>query len=395
MLFYLPAGAIDRREFRDKNYLGVRILHISSAKHYSGTERHLVDLCRSLQRRGHEVFVALRPTSDWQHRLGFLPPENILHVSIRNSFGILSAMRIADFVREKDIEIVHAHVARDYVPASIACLAVKNAKFVLTRHMLSPLKPFNKFALKNLSRAVGVSEFVASELRMVFPPRKVVTIPNGLDLENLRDTAALREEFRDFHQIGADVPIVGTLGDLREAKGQRDFVLAAAEVTKRIPNCVFVVTGLDHSLDHSFRRELRRLAKVLGIADNFIWLDWLDDTAPFYSALDLFVSPSHSESFGLAILEAMIRGTPVVATATEGARELLSEGPHLVPVRDPVRLAEAICSALADPHLHERGEKLRERAAEKFSLEQMLEATEKMYGELSRKPSAIRARVKE
>ena len=360
----------------------MRILHISSAKHFTGTERHVVDLCRSLASRGHDVFIALRPTSDWLDRLSFLPPENVLHVSVRNSFGVLSAMKIADFAREKEIDIIHAHAARDYVPASIACHAAKRSRFVLTRHMLSPLKPFNKFALKNLSKAIGVSEFVGMELRSVFPERKVAVIPNGLDLGHLRDGPALRREFRSIHDIQPETPLVGTLGELREAKGQRDFILAAAEIVKGVPDCEFVIAGLDHTLDRSFRRELRRLSGVLGIRDKILWLDWLDDTAPFYAAIDVFVSPSHSESFGLAILEAMIRGTPVVATATEGAAELLGPDAALVPISDPVALATAVREMLADNERVARGESLRQRAAEKFSLDRMLEATERVYAEI-------------
>ena len=298
-------------------------------------------------------------------------------------------MKIAEFVREKQIDIVHAHVARDYIPASIACLAVKRARFVLTRHMLSPLKPFNKFALKNLSRAIGVSEFVGGELRTVFPSYKVVVIPNGLDLESLRDKADLRDQFRKFHSIDPDVPLVGTLGELREAKGQRDFVLAAFELVKRVPDCQFVITGLDPTLDKSFRRELRRLSNILGIGEKIIWLDWLDDTAPFYAAVDVFVSPSHAESFGLAILEAMIRGTPVVATATEGAKELLDEDREvLVPPQSPVMLADAIRRMLDDKDRSSRGELLRKRAADKFSLETMLEETERVYSEICRASSS-------
>lgn len=329
--------------------------------------------------------MALRPTSNWRERLTFLPEENILHVSIRHSFGMLSAMRIADFVRENEIDVVHAHVARDYIPASIACLAVKQARFVLTRHMLSPLKPFNRFALKNLSKAIGVSEFVGGELRTVFPPSKVAVIQNGLDLNALRDRSQLRDEFRKFHHIAADVPLVGTLGDLREPKGQRDFILAAAEVLKRVPDAQFVVAGVDETMDKSFRRELRRLTKALGIWDQVLWLDWLEDTAPFYAAIDVFVSPSHAESFGLAILEAMIRGTPVVATATEGARELLGSEAPLASVEDPIALADAICRSLTDEDRHTLGDSLRERAAEKFSLERMLNETERIYTEICRR----------
>jgi glycosyltransferase involved in cell wall biosynthesis len=239
----------------------MRVLHISSAKTYGGGERHFVDLCRGLQSRGHEVFAALRPTNEWQGRLDFIPPENVLHVSIRNSFGVLSAMRIAEFVRDNKIEIVHAHVARDYIPASIACLAAKDAKFVLTRHVLFPLKPFNRFALKNLSKAIGVSDSVGKGLRKVFPRDKVEVIYNGIDLAAMDEPtlAPIGREFRELHNIPLDALVVGTLGELKELKGQRDLVLAANEIVKKMPGCRFVVVGKDNTIDRSFRRELKRL----------------------------------------------------------------------------------------------------------------------------------------
>ena len=293
-------------------------------------------------------------------------------------------MKIAEFVRDNDIDVIHAHIPRDYIPASIACMAAKHSRFVITRHMLSPLKPFNKFALKNLSKAIGVSKFVGTELQEVFPASKVIVIPNGLDLDELSDRDALRDEFRALHGIPSEAPLVGTLGELREAKGQRDFVLAANEIVKEIPDCRFVITGLDNTIDNSFRRELRRLVNVFGLEDRFLWLDWLDDTEPFYSAIDVFVSPSHSESFGLAILEAMIRETPVVSTVTPGAVDLLGPLAKFAPIQDPVRLAKAICETLKDENKREIGLKLRQRALEEFSLARMLDDTERLYVEISR-----------
>lgn len=358
----------------------MRILHVSSAKNYGGGERHLVDLCRALKHRGHEVFVALRPTNEWQERLEFIPRENFLHVSIRNSFGVLSAMRIADFMKENGIDIIHAHVARDYIPASIACLSAKRAKFVLTRHVMFPLKPFNRFALKNLSTAIGVSPAVCDDLKKIFPESKVAMIRNGLGIENYGDVARLREEFRFLHNIPFDAPLIGTLGELKELKGQRDFVLAAQEVAKKFPDVRFVIVGKDSTIDKSFRRELKRLVKVFGLEDRFLWLDWLEDTSGFYSAIDIFVSPSHSESFGLAMLEAMARGSAIVATATEGAKELIKDNKLLVPIKEPVKLAAKICELLADKNACANcGSTLKKRASEAFSLKRMVDETEAIY----------------
>jgi glycosyltransferase involved in cell wall biosynthesis len=363
----------------------MRILQISSAKTFGGGERHVVDLCRGLQSRDHDVFAALRPTSQWQDRLNFLPPERLLRVSIRNSIGVFSAIKMAEFAREHDIDVIHAHVARDYIPASIACMAARDARFVLTRHVMFPLKPFNRFALKNLSMAIGVSEAVGGELRRIFPYDKVRVIPNGLDTQSVdaEDGARLRSEFRSSHSLPMDAPIVGTLGELKELKGQREFVLAAAEIVKKIPNCRFVVVGLDNTVDKRFRRDLKRLALVSGIESQILWLDWLEDTAPFYAAIDVFVSPSRSESFGLAILEAMGNGKPIVSTATDGAQQLLKDCGTLVGVNDAVGMADAIVGVLKNPDLlNASGPAAKKVAAQRYSLDRMIAATEKLYSEL-------------
>lgn len=360
----------------------MRILQVTSAKTFGGGERHLIDLSKGLIARGHDVYVAIRPTNEWQDKFDFLPQENLFHVSLRNSFGVLSATRIAGFARRKDIQVIHAHVARDYIPASLAAALAKNAKFVLTRHVLFPLQPFNRIALGNLSRAIAVSSGVEAGLKRVFPTNKIVTIPNGIEMGHwaAADTRKLREEFRFFHQIPFDAPLIGTVGELIPLKGQRDFVLAANEITKRFPAAYFAVVGKDNSLDKSLRRELKRLVKVLGLEDRFLWLDWVEDTAPLLSALDIFVSASHSESFGLAILEAMATGTAVIATETEGAKELLKGEDVFVPIKDPVALAEKICEMLGDrDRCSSLGERCRQIAVEKYSIERMVGETEKLY----------------
>lgn len=367
----------------------MRILHISSVRTFGGGERHLLDLTRGLAGRGHEIFVVLRPTNEWQNRLDFLPPENIFHASIRNSFGVFSAKRIARFADEKKIEIVHAHAARDYIPASLVCRLTKNAKFVLTRHVLFPMKPFHRFALTNVERAIAVSPPVETNLQKIFPHRKIELISNGINIENTTDAERKKrhEEFRFLHNIPFDAQVVGTIGELKELKGQRDFVLAAHEIAGRDENTFFVVVGKDNLTNQAFRRELKRLVKIFDLEKRFLWLDWVEDMSSVLAALDVFVSASHSESFGLAILEAMANGTPIVSTETDGAKELLRDGETalLVPVREPVKLARAVEMLLKSAEKRETFSKNARIFAEKqFSLREMIEKTESLYEELLR-----------
>ncbi|MBS1796568.1 MAG: glycosyltransferase family 4 protein [Acidobacteria bacterium] len=365
----------------------MRILQISSAKTFGGGERHLIDLCRGLKDRGHEVFVALRPSNEWQNKFDFLPPENIFHVSIRNAFGIFSAQKIASFVNRRGIEIVHAHVARDYIPASLVCRISKNARFVLTRHVLFPMKSFHRLALRNLAQAIAVSGAVEASLRPIFPADKIRIISNGLDTGLLAgdERRRRREEFRFLHNIPFDAAVVGTVGELKELKGQRDFVLAAGEIAKNSENAFFVVVGKDHSTNGQFRRELKRMIRVFGLEKRFLFLDWADDLPALLASFDVFVSPSHSESFGLAILEAMAQQTPIVATATGGAKELLRHGESalIAPVADPVALARAVENLLTDDEKSARlAQNARHSAEERFSLREMIDKTEALYREV-------------
>jgi len=355
-------------------------MYISSALTYGGGERHLVDLAREMVDRGHEVFVGLRPTNQWQERFHFIPPERFLHVSVRNSFGMLSANRIARFLVRNEIDVLHAHVARDYLAAAVAARSAK-AKLVITRHVMFPMKSFHRLALRNVDRAIAVSPGMVENLERIFPRKKIVVIPNGIapDTE-ITDRHEKAAEFRSFHSIPQDSPLVVTLGELKPLKGQRDFVLGANEVLKSHEDAYFVIAGKDNSIDQKFRRELKRLAKVLGVGDRIIWLDWLDDIGPLLAAADLFVSPSHSESFGLAILDAMAAGAPVIATATHGASTLISDTDALVPVRDPLALATAITEYLDDPERRlALGKRLAGEARSKFSLAAMCDATERVY----------------
>ena len=367
----------------------MRVLHISSARVFGGGERHFVDLLRGLQTHGHEVFAALRPSNEWQTRLDFLPPKNILHVSLRNALGVLSAQRIGEFVRENNIEIVHAHTGRDYIPASIACRIAKPAKFVLTRHVLFPMKPFHRFALTNLSKSIAVSGAVQTNLQKIFPREKIVLIANGINVDDQinENREQLRKEFRFTHDIQFDAFLVGTVGELKLLKGQRDFILAANVVAQKYPEARFVIVGKDNSFKKEFRRELKRLVKIFRLEDRFLWLDWVEDISPLFAALDVFVSASHSESFGLAILDAMANGTAIVSTETEGARELLDESSgKIVPLKDSVQLAEAIGEFLSDEETRRvLGENAQTAARENFGLEKMIDQTEELYQKILEK----------
>ena len=382
----------------------MRILQVSSARAFGGGERHFADLARGLAAHGHEVFVALSRSSPLPGRLGTIPDSNILKLPLRNALDLASASRLARFASEKRVEVIHAHIARDYTLAAFAARRTAFARLVLTRHVLFPLSRIHRFTLSNASRVIAVSEAVARALRehSIFPADKIRVVANGIDLRRFDEARAGFE--RESRRIDSSrhAPHSGTLrralrvgivGELSEIKGQEDFVRATAVVAEQFAADVeFVIIGEDESRSGEYRARVEQLISELGLAGRVRLTGRLEDVAGIVASLDVFVSASRSEAFGMAMVEAMACGVPVVATATEGAREIVEDGVTglIVPTGDAHAMSAAVISLLEDEgHRLLLGARAREAARTRFSLERMIEATERVYAEmLERVPDA-------
>lgn len=351
----------------------MNILQICSAREIGGGERYLADLSNSLAERGHNIFVALAPDAPLKNELFAVPNENILFSRMRNALDIFSAFELAEFVRRNRIEIIHAHLARDYPLAALAA-KLSDTPFVLTRHVLFPLKRVQKFILKQVSGIIAPSNAIADSLKHqnLFSPDKITTVHYGIDLE--RFSHAGKSPNKNF--------TVGTIGHLAPIKGHDVFIRAAAMVLKKRQDICFVIVGEDKSDNGENRRQLERQIAESGWQSKIELAGWTDDVRPFLQKFDLFVSAARAEAFGLVMVEAMLFEIPVVATRSEGASEIIEDGASgiLVPNEDAETLAKAILDLIDDENkrksLSQNG---RNRVEKHFSLARMVSQTEEFY----------------
>ena len=364
----------------------MRILQISSARTFGGGERHLADLARGLSERGHEVFVALTPSSPLRDKLAPAQPRGVFALPLRGALDLAGAVRLARIARGHEVEIIHAHVARDY---PLAARLAPRARLVITRHVLFPLGRVHRRALANVARVIAVSEAVARSLRAqkIFPADKIRVVANAVDLRRFDEVRARFERESRAREQSRRPPRVGILGELSEVKGQEDFVRAAADIAGRFDeggNVEFVIAGEDSSRSGESRARIEGLVAELGLTKQVRLLGRRDDVADVLASLDVLVSASRTEGFGMAMVEASACGVPVVATATEGAREVVSDGLTglIVPIGDVGALASAVASLLEDgPRRLELGARARESARARFGLGRMAEETERVYAE--------------
>ena len=216
---------------------------------------------------------------------------------------------------------------------------------------------------------------IATELGSGHPPIKV--IPNCIDLDRVPHSDG---EARDE----ATVLFVGRLD---RYKGIPLLLEAAGRVVREFPRTRFVLAGAPHPT--LARSEIDALIQRYALNEHVRLLGHVpwEQLTTWYLRATVCVLPSYYETFGIAALEPMAFGVPVVVTRAGGLPEVVEDGVTgiLVPPGDPQALAEAVVLLLRDPDMRERmGQAGRERVLEQFTAERIAPRTLKLYKSVRR-----------
>jgi glycosyltransferase involved in cell wall biosynthesis len=198
-----------------------------------------------------------------------------------------------------------------------------------------------------------------------------VTIPSGVDLENIASAVPAR--------LASHGPVIGTVGRLTSIKGHQHLIDAVPEILRRCPAAHVVLVG-----DGELRQALAERTHRLGVDSHVIFTGYREDISALIAGMDVFVLPSLNEGMGRVLIMAMALGKPIVASRVGGVPELLGQGEAglLVPPADSRALADAICTLLADPvRVKTFGEAGRRRAPV-YSADAMVRALARLYREV-------------
>lgn len=204
-------------------------------------------------------------------------------------------------------------------------------------------------AVVNPYARICVSRSVAEEVRAGWGLHPTV-IPNGVDHDRFSVAAgadpaatAARQGWRD--RLG---PFVLAVGGIEPRKGRIDLVEAFAVLRARVPGLSLVFAGGETLFDYrNYRAEFDRRAHDLGVEPVVLGAVADDVLPPLVAACDVFAFPSTKEGFGLAAMEALAAGRPVVARDLPILREVFGETVRYA--TDPADLADHLAAALADP----------------------------------------------
>jgi glycosyltransferase involved in cell wall biosynthesis len=308
---------------------------------------------------------------------------------VASAGALRSALKLRAFIRSEHVDIVHTFFqTADLVGGTVAKLSGVPVLVSSRRDMGILLSDRHRMAYRLVNPWFDQVQAVSAAVREQairtegLDPQKVVTIPNGIDVEAISASdgvAGLRESL----ELGAAGPVVLTVGHLRRVKGTDVLIRAAAKVCQRYPDALFLIAGAVH--DSGFARELHALAAELGVASNVRFLGEAKNAWGLMKLCDVFCLLSRSEGMSNALLEAMACGRPAVATAVGGTPEVIEDGRSgfLVASGDDATAAERILRLLDDREsARAMGEAARRVVEERFSAERMIRDTVIQYDAL-------------
>jgi glycosyltransferase involved in cell wall biosynthesis len=208
-----------------------------------------------------------------------------------------------------------------------------------------------------------------------FPPDDVVTVPNGINVDEFAEQVAAADPESVRGKLGDDLVYLN-IGRYAPKKAQKDLITAMEQVVADHPDSHLFIVGTGE-----LETELEEIIKRKDLETHVHLTGRVDDVHDYYAAADVFVFPSLFEGLPLAVTEAMAAGLPVIASDIPGHGDIIGDAGIIVPTKSPAPLADAMLEMHDDRRRNQIASACFERVSTKFDISH----TVKKYVELYRR----------
>ena len=380
----------------------MKILHLFSDWKWTGPAEPVLNLCRELERRGHDVTLAYRRPpreveESFEKRIfatgvkatDQFHLDHVLKLSHPSSFldTLRDVHRLTAFLRREKFDVLNVHHSHDHFLGAIASLRLEGAPVLIrTDHKRDSIKPSwgNRFLLSRLTDGMVVfSEKARREdaSHFGFPMERVCKITPALDLDRY-DSKRKSENMKAALHIGPDEVVIGMVARFQKYRRTAVFLQAVKSIVKEFPKIKVLLVGRSSQMEESVVKPTKELGiEPWVILGGYRTDDYLDTLA----SMDLFVFlMAGSDGTARALREAMAMGKPVIVANRGMLPELVEDGISGWVVQDTAEaLADVVLKMLRQPALRKAmGEAAYRKAHRDFRLDRQAEALEAFYQEM-------------
>ena len=364
---------------------------------YGGSGVIATELGKELALRGHKVhIISYALPFKLSHYV-----ENIFFHEVETSnyplfefplYSLTLASKMIEVAEFENLDLLHVHYAIPHATSAFLAKQIINGKrdlkIVTTLHGtditlvgLEPsFLPLVKFSIDQSDGVTAVSRFLKEKTITNYnSDTEIEVIPNFVDTEKFKPNT--NNEFRNRIAPNGEKVLVHT-SNFRVVKRVTDVIRIFEKVHKTIPSKLILVG------DGPDRSESERLCRQLDICENVKFLGKQEGLVEILTSSDVFLIPSQSESFGLAALEAMAAGLPVVSSSVGGLPELVkhNETGFIAEIGDIDRMSKYVIDLLTNDRKYERfSQNARKRAVEEFDISKIVPIYEAFYNKVLNK----------
>lgn len=335
------------------------------------------------------------------------PLENVVRVpSIKfikepqHRIGTPFSAKINKVVKSKRLDIIHTHtefsmwfqammVSRKFSLPMVHTMHTMYEEYIhyipfLEYFASKTIKNWIKLICKNCEILVAPSQKMKNFLLNYNAYKPIKIIPNGIDLSKFyrienRNNKDI-EKFRSRFNLNQNDKVLIFVGRLGKEKGIDILLYILKKLVKSNPKIKLLLVG-----DGPEKRNLKILSEELNITDNTIftgYLNWPDEIRLAYNSSDAAIVASHTESFGLVVLEALACGLPVVALEDSSFHNLIIDGESGFLCKNREEMVEKTKDLISKPEKYKEMKQKARKTAEKFSVQQNAIRTFNLYKEI-------------
>jgi L-malate glycosyltransferase len=358
---------------------------------FGGSGIVATELGKALSRKGHEIHFI---TYSKPVKLGVLRGNIFYHEVSTSDYPLFEytpyeqvlTSKLVDVVKFEKLDLLHVHYAIPHASAAYMAQQILktqgiNIPFITTLHGTDitlvgkdpSFEPVITFSINNSNIVTAVSENLKKDTLELFDiDKEIEVIPNFICLEDYKQTN--NKKYKD-RLAKNNEKVITHISNFRKVKRIQDVLKAFKIINDSIPSKLVLVG------DGPERTKMERLARELNISMHIYFLGNLKSTKEVLNISDIFMLPSSSESFGLAALEALACGVPVIATNKGGIPEVVEHGKsgYLSKVGDFKDMSKNALSILNDEENHTKFKNNAIASAKKFDIKKILPLYEGVY----------------